>query len=76
MAAKVKSRLVWRPTSKQEEFLNAGEDEVLYGGAAGGGKSEALLMFSVLRRLRLPKTRGLILRRTYFMFGSVTIVAG
>ncbi len=57
--------LVWRPTAKQEAFLNAREDEVLYGGAVGGGKSEALLMFSILRRTMIPRSRGLILRRTY-----------
>ncbi len=65
LAARIRPRLIWRPTPKQEEFLNAREDEVLYGGAAGGGKSEALLMFSILRRVTIPKSRGLILRRTF-----------
>lgn len=34
----------WRPSPKQEEFLAAPEDEVLFGGAAGGGKSDALIV--------------------------------
>lgn len=36
--------VVWRPTDKQSELLQADEFEVLYGGAAGGGKSDALLI--------------------------------
>lgn len=52
-------------TAKQEEFLNASEDEILYGGAVGGGKSFALLIFSLLRRQKIPHSHGLILRRTY-----------
>lgn len=55
----------WRATPKQAEFLTAEEDEVLYGGAAGGGKSDALLIFSIMRRMAIPKSRGLILRRTF-----------
>lgn len=37
-------QIVWQPTGKQSEFLSAPEDEVLYGGAAGGGKSDALVI--------------------------------
>ena len=40
------------------------EDEALYGGAAGGGKSDALLMEG-LRQAGIPHYRGLILRKTY-----------
>ena len=37
-------RLAWRATPKQKEFLSAPEFEVLYGGAAGGGKTDGLLV--------------------------------
>ena len=40
------------------------EFEALYGGAAGGGKSDALLAEG-LRQIKLPHYRGLILRKTY-----------
>lgn len=45
-------------------FLGASEFEVLYGGAAGGGKSDALL-FGALRQTDKAKYRALILRHTY-----------
>ena len=47
----------------QEEFLSAGERDVLYGGAAGGGKSFALLA-DPLRYCHNANHRGLLLRRT------------
>ena len=40
------------------------EDEALYGGAAGGGKSDALVM-EALRQIHIPHYKGLILRKTY-----------
>ena len=47
----------------QTEFLAASEREVLYGGAAGGGKSQALLA-DPLRYFGNPAFVGLLLRRT------------
>ena len=47
----------------QTEFLAASEREVLYGGAAGGGKSYGLLA-DPLRYFAVPDFNGLILRRT------------
>lgn len=44
--------------------MQRGEYECLYGGAAGGGKSDALLI-EALRQVEIPNYRGLILRRTY-----------
>lgn len=52
-------------SKKQEEFFLAKERYVLYGGAKGGGKSFALRWKSILRRIKYPQSRGLILRRTY-----------
>ena len=58
------SEVVFQPNpGPQEEFLSAGERDVLYGGAAGGGKSFALLA-DPLRYCHNPNHRGLLLRRT------------
>lgn len=56
---------VWRPNKgPQTDFLATGAYEALYGGAAGGGKSEALLM-AALRNIHHAGYRGLLLRRTF-----------
>ncbi len=58
------SEVVFQPNpGPQEEFLSAGERDVLYGGAAGGGKSFALLA-DPLRYCHNTNHRGLLLRRT------------
>lgn len=53
-----------QPTPKQREFLSLTCREALYGGAAGGGKSSALLM-GALEYVHVPGYAALILRRTY-----------
>lgn len=55
---------IWRPQPKQAVFLSRWEDEALFGGAAGGGKSDSLVMEAV-RQVHIPYYRGLIVRRTY-----------
>ena len=58
------SEVVFQPNAgPQEEFLAASEQDVLYGGAAGGGKSFALLA-DPLRYCHNSNMRGLLLRRT------------
>jgi len=58
------SEVVFQPNpGPQEEFLSSSERDVLYGRAAGGGKSFALLA-DPLRYCHNPNHRGLLLRRT------------
>lgn len=52
------------PTPRQQAFLFLNSHEVLFGGAAGGGKSSALLM-AALQYVDVPGYAALILRRTY-----------
>ena len=59
-----KHNILFRPNvGPQTEFLAASEREVLYGGAAGGGKSYAMLA-DPLRYLGHSQFSGLLLRRT------------
>lgn len=60
-----KQKIIWEPhPGPQTEFLSRGEDEVLYGGARGGGKSEAALM-GALRHVRHPDYRAIFFRRSF-----------
>jgi phage terminase large subunit-like protein len=52
------------PTPKQLAFLLINTREAFYGGAAGGGKSDALLM-AALQYVHIPYYSALLLRRTY-----------
>lgn len=63
-------RVVWAPQPRQRDFLSRPEDEALYGGAAGGGKSEALVM-EALRQADIGCYRGLILRKTVPQLGEL-----
>lgn len=52
------------PTTRQIRFLELESLDALYGGAAGGGKSDALLM-AALQFAAVPGYSALILRRTF-----------
>lgn len=54
----------WTPTPPQGAFLLLDCQEALYGGATGGGKSDALLV-AALQFADVPGYAALILRRTY-----------
>ena len=53
-----------KPTPKQLAFLMLDNSEALFGGAAGGGKSDALLM-AALQYVNVPGYAALLLRKSY-----------
>ena len=64
LAAEAQEDVIFKANEgPQEDFLAAGETDVLYGGAAGGGKSYAMLV-DPLRYAHRSAHRGLIIRRS------------
>lgn len=55
----------YKPQPRQQVFHKAKADEILYGGAAGGGKSEATIFDALLYAVKYPGSRQIIFRRTY-----------
>lgn len=55
---------VEQPSMKQKLFLRSQDKEVLFGGAAGGGKSSALLM-AALQFVDVPNYSAILFRRTF-----------
>ncbi len=61
----IRLRLDYVPTERQRLFHQTEADEVLYGGAAGGGKTKAVVMDALMRCLRHAGTQAYLFRRTY-----------
>jgi phage terminase large subunit len=55
----------YKPTAKQAIFHASPANEILYGGAAGGGKTKAIIMDAFFRTATFPNTTAVIFRRTY-----------
>jgi predicted phage terminase large subunit-like protein len=64
MAQPLSKYIPHAPTDHQQAFLLLEDLEALYGGAAGGGKSDALLM-AALEHVHVPGYAALLFRRTY-----------
>lgn len=64
----VNNQKIWKPHPKQVKFLEIPDSifEGFFGGSAGPGKSEVILMYPIARRfIDNPKFKGIIFRRTY-----------
>jgi hypothetical protein len=65
LVSEVEQYVLWSPhAGAQQRFLAGAAYESLYGGAAGGGKTDALI-YGLLRQTNHPQYRGLFLRQSF-----------
>ena len=62
---KAEPRVVWEPQPRQARALSSDVDELFYGGAAGGGKSDFLLADYLSGVQYGSDHRGILFRRSY-----------
>lgn len=55
----------YKPQPRQQRFHTCPAEEILYGGAAGGGKSEAMLWDGFANAMRYPGCHIIMFRRTF-----------
>ena len=59
---------IWTPTKRQEDFISIPDTifEGFFGGSAGPGKSECLMMLPIIREFyKIPGFKGILFRRTF-----------
>lgn len=61
--------IYWSPQPKQAQALKSNADEILFGGARGGGKTDAGMAW-MLYEIKNPNYRGLVIRRNYKDLGD------
>ena len=64
-ARPIRLELPYKPFPKQDEFHKCKAKYKLFGGAAGPGKSKALLMEAIVQAWKFPNVNTLLLRRTF-----------
>ena len=60
-----KLEISWKYTVQQKQFIETDADEVMYGGAAGGGKSYAQIMDATIKAIQYPGIKQLIMRTSF-----------
>lgn len=58
-------RLSFDLSPKQMDFVQSDADEILYGGAAGGGKTFSQVIDALYYAIQYPRSKQIIFRRTY-----------